>query len=321
MKNGYKIIISVVSLSVLLLIADWVIGTWSEKMYNASKYGMYHRQLYCLKDANEDILIMGSSRAAHHYVPQIFEDSLQMSCYNAGSEGQCIYYHYTLLASMIERGARPKVILYEVMDLDAEVSRLSSFTLDAALDRMAPHYGEFEAIDELFGKKDWKEHMKLFSKTFRYNSKIVQTIKCNYIPWPEDKGYEALVGKMNIKLLDKEGIGEGNATSMKVPEVEEQKLEYVRKFIALCKTNDIKLLFMYSPYYNYSLPYGVRLIKEIAVKENVPFYDYASEGQYNDPELFRDRMHLNDDGAKMYTTDVIRKITRIIGMGGESLIK
>ena len=38
-------------------------------------------------------------RAAHYYVPQIFEDSLGLSCYNAGSDGMCIYYHYGILAS------------------------------------------------------------------------------------------------------------------------------------------------------------------------------------------------------------------------------
>lgn len=37
-------------------------------------------------DAN--ILIFGSSRAAHHYVPSILSDSLDMSCYNCGLDGQ-----------------------------------------------------------------------------------------------------------------------------------------------------------------------------------------------------------------------------------------
>ena len=54
-----------------------------------------------------------------------------------------------------------------------------------------PHYGEFAEIDSMFAINGWKEKVKLLSKTYKYNSNLVQTIKCNYIPWPEDRGYEA----------------------------------------------------------------------------------------------------------------------------------
>ena len=102
MKEVKKVLIGLVSIIVLLVVADWAVGTWSEKMYYSSKYGMYKRQIYVMKEAKEDILIMGSSRAAHHYVPQIIEDSLGMTCYNAGSDGECIYYHYCLLSAEVQ---------------------------------------------------------------------------------------------------------------------------------------------------------------------------------------------------------------------------
>lgn len=51
------------------------------------------------------------------------------------------------------------------------------FLLDAAIDRFAPHYGEFAEIDSLFALNGWKEKVKLLSKAYRYNSKFVQTIK------------------------------------------------------------------------------------------------------------------------------------------------
>ena len=82
------------------------------------------------------------------------------------------------------------MVIYEVMNLDAEVSSGATFSLDAALDRLAPHYGEFKAVDSLFALNGWKEKMKMLSKTYRYNSKLVQTIKCNYLPEKEDRGYE-----------------------------------------------------------------------------------------------------------------------------------
>ena len=140
MKEVKKVLIGLVSIIVLLVAADWAVGTWSEKMYYKSKYGMYRRQIYVMKEANEDLLIMGSSRAAHHYVPQILEDSLGMTCYNAGSDGECIYYHYCLLASMIERGHTPKVVVYEVMNLDDVLPFENNDTYNAIIINLASIY-------------------------------------------------------------------------------------------------------------------------------------------------------------------------------------
>lgn len=307
MKEVWKVLIGLVSFIVLLVVADWAVGTWSEKMYYSSKYGMYRRQIYVMKEANEDILVMGSSRAAHHYVPQIIEDSLGMTCYNAGSDGECIYYHYCLLSAMIERGAKPKIVIYEVMNLDAEESGGATFTLDAALDRLAPHYGEFKAVDSLFAFNGWKENVKMISKTYRYNSKLVQTIKCNYIPWPEDKGYEALMGKMDVTLYEKDAALR-SSSSRGTARIEKHKLEYMEKFISLCKTNDIHLVLYFSPYYNVKPAGGILTIRDLAALSGFPFYEFSSDEKYDNPKLFKDAMHLNDTGARLYTMDVIKKI-------------
>ena len=307
MKEVKKVLIGLVSIIVLLVAADWAVGTWSEKMYYKSKYGMYRRQIYVMKEANEDLLIMGSSRAAHHYVPQILEDSLGMTCYNAGSDGECIYYHYCLLASMIERGHMPKVVVYEVMNLDADVSKISSFTLDAALERLAPHYGESASVDSLFALNGWKERVKLLSKTYRYNSKLVQTIKCNYIPWPEDRGYEALTGKMNVELTNQE-LSKSKSASKNVPDIEDGKLDYMEKFVSLCKTNNIKLVMCFSPYYQTKPSKSVFMIRDIAQRYGYPFYEFSTDKDFEDPELFQDVMHLNDTGARLYTNKIIKLI-------------
>lgn len=307
MKEVKKVLIGLVSIIVLLVVADWAVGTWSEKMYLKSKYSIYHKQLYCLNESQDEVLIMGSSRAAHHYVPQIIEDSLGMTCYNAGSDGECIYYHYCLLSAMIERGAKPRMVIYEVMNLDAEVSSGATFSLDAALDRLAPHYGEFKAVDSLFALNGWKEKMKMLSKTYRYNSKLVQTIKCNYLPEKEDRGYEALNAKMNVALYEKDAAARTEDAKMEV-KLEERKLEYMEKFISLCKTNGIELLLCYSPYYHNKLSSGIRNIQEMADNYNVPFYEFATDEEFDNPELFNDAMHLNDEGARIYTEKLIHKI-------------
>ena len=96
-----KVFLGIIAIIVLLVAADWAVGTWSEKMYYKSKYGIFRRQIYCMQESHDELLIMGSSRADHQYVSGIFEDSLGLKTYNAGSEGMCIYYQYAILASYV----------------------------------------------------------------------------------------------------------------------------------------------------------------------------------------------------------------------------
>lgn len=302
MTDIKKIVIGVLGFCLLLVAVDWAVGTWSEKMYYKSKYGIFHRQIYCLTESQDELMILGSSRAAHHYVPQIFEDSLGMSCYNAGSDGMCIYYHYGILASRIQRGCPPKMVILEVINTDVEVSKGASFTMDAALERYTPHYGEFDEIDSLFAFNGWKEKVKLMSKTYKYNSKLVQTIKCNYIPWPEDRGYEALNGVMEVKEGEK--TADVLSPVSEDQNIEERKLLYLQKFIDDCKANNIELVMCYSPYYGQSVPKSIRIIEEMATKNNVPFLNYGEDERFQNPEYFRDASHLNDTGAKEFSKEI-----------------
>ena len=299
MKDIKKVLIGVVTFCLLLVVVDWTVGAWNEKMYYQSKFGIYRRQIYCLTESQEDLMFLGSSRAAHHYVPQVFEDSLGMSCYNAGSDGMCIYYHYGILASRIQRGCPPKMVVLEVISTDAEVSQGATFSLDAALDRYAPHYGEFAEIDSLFAFNGWKEQMKLMSKAYKYNSKLVQTIKCNYIPWPEDRGYEALTGVMEIENGGM--IADILSPTSDIPNIEERKLVYIQKFIDDCKANNIKLVMCYSPYYGHNIPKSILIIEELAEKNDVDFLNYGNDMRFQNPKYFQDASHLNDLGAKEYS--------------------
>lgn len=273
---------------------DLSIGSASAWLYHRSKYGILHRQQYVLNESDDDIIILGSSRASHHYVPSILTDSLGMSCYNAGSEGMCIYYHYTILASMIERGHCPKLVIYDVMDLDSKEYPGPTFTLDAALDRFAPHYGEFACIDSLFELKGWKEKLKLQSKSYRYNSKLVQSIKCNFIPLPEDNGYESVKGQLTeLMQFHHEDYDECSIDSL--------KLDYMRKMVQLANQHKVMILFVLSPYFGDNPSRAYDAIKEIAQEFGMDVIDCYNEPSLMKRYLFRDIMHLNDEGAHVWT--------------------
>lgn len=49
---------------------------------------------------------------------------------------------------------------------------------------------------------------------------------------------------------------------------------------------------------------------------NVPFIDYSDSEIRNNPDWFVDSMHLNDDGAQVFTADLIGKIRSFLVCNG-----
>jgi hypothetical protein len=197
------------------------------------------------------------------------------------------------------------MVICEVGPMDAEVFAGASFNLDAALDRLAPHYGEVPEVDSLFGLNGWKGMLKLRSRCYRYNSKLVQFIKCNYIPLPEDNGYEALFGEFSPKdtITD--------LSTEKLVETDSLKLCYMSKLIDVCNSNRIKLVICYSPAH-YCKSNGIDAIKRLANNKDVAFLDYSLDERFRNYKYFIDDSHLNDTGAHAYSSVVAHDLRKEI---------
>lgn len=304
MKQSIKLFSTIVIVLALFVFCDLVLGGVMSYFYRKSKYGIFHRQIYSLTESNEEVLILGSSRAAHHYVPSIFKDSIGMTCFNAGSDGMCIYYHYAVLSSYLDSGRMPKLVIYDVNNFELTHSNGATFTLDAALDRLAPHYGENKVIDSLFLLNGWKEYVKMASHTYRYNSKLIQLIKCNLLLSVEDNGYEAVYGELphDAELKD--------VSVDTISEVEERKQIYFIKMLDKLKAYNVPLLLVYSPMYERGVGDRIEEINTIAHQYNVPVLNLSNMPQLMRPLLFKDIAHLNNEGAHKFTellVDSIRK--------------
>ena len=75
--------------------------------------GYTKRDNFISDEVDANILIFGSSRAAHHYVPSILSDSLDMSCYNCGLDGNGIIYGYGKLKTITAR-YYPKIVILDI---------------------------------------------------------------------------------------------------------------------------------------------------------------------------------------------------------------
>jgi len=246
---------------------------------------------YIHDDICEDVVMIGASRCHHHYVSSIISDTLGMSVYNCGIQGsENIYSHYVTLCLILERYV-PKVVCVEVMTSDFDYQK-DPF---AKLSYFAPYFGYSKRADSIFmaGGLYWKYKI---SHLYRYNAKAVSNIAGLFVSRQkqDDHGYLP-AKKSSVKL--------GKLTEAKTDaNVDKQKILYLHLFAELCRKERIKLVFTVSPKYSIVDSSYYAVLRNFAQEENIPFLDYHTPGLFLDhPEYFRDRTHLNDMGARLFS--------------------
>ena len=110
-----KIIFNLVIVALVVFVLDIAIGRMLRHYYFKETSGFHFRTTYSMDSAKSDILVFGSSSANHHYVPEVFEDSLKMTFYNTGRDGDGILFQTAILVSALKRYS-PKLIILDYSD-------------------------------------------------------------------------------------------------------------------------------------------------------------------------------------------------------------
>lgn len=284
-----KYLIRIVFFFVAVAILDILFGIVCQYMNDHSKGGGIKSRHYVCKESNEDILIFGSSRAKHHYVPDIIEDSLGMTCYNAGEDGNGIILCYGFLKMITERYS-PKLIIYDVTGFDMYEDDNMKY-----LDLLKPYYFE-SGIDSIFCSVNPKTQYMMLSNFYRYNTTCLRVFGNFIHPMANyPKGYAALTKTMEYEPELKE------PTQIQVDTL---KIHYFEEFIRLTKKSNIVLICCVSPSYKASDFDGYYTpVKQLCNQYEIPFLYYAAEPNIaTNKQLFQDRTHLNDSGARIYTS-------------------
>lgn len=294
-----KFIVSIICFFVAIGVIDFCFGHIMDYMNSHAKGGGIAKRNYICCKANEEIMLFGSSRMAHHYVPSILTDSLKMTCYNCGQDGNGIILSYSYLQMILERQT-PQIIIYDVSSFDIyKDDNLKYISL------LKP-YCENPKVMDIIKSVSATEEYKLKSSLYRYNSLCIRTVgSFLYNGSNYNGGFEPLYKQMNY---EPDIIIQENA------DIDLLKLCYLKKFIETCQHNDICLVFIVSPRYRSStISRQYKEVSVIADKYNVPFLDYTYVDSISDTkELFQDQTHMNINGATEFTKIIVDPIRRIL---------
>ena len=246
-------------------------------------------------DEKSDVIIMGASQAKHHYDPRIFTDSLGMKAYVAAQDGIDVIQNYIYLKAIFDRKP-PKVVILEVYPayLDGSMKhRISNLNM---------WYGLSKPVTEYFdSQSSWQERLKLKSNLYVYNGLLQHLVRMKIRAENAIDGYVPMTGRYKGEFFT-------NNKFTSDPE----ELKYLDKIVDLCKNNGSRLFMVRSPIFLINDVYNAWLT-DYCKKKKLTLLNHSADKELTDhPELFREMLHLNKDGADKFSKILASEIKSML---------
>lgn len=239
-----------------------------------------------------DVVVMGSSRAHHHYVCSVITEHTGMTAHNAGIDGNGIVTATGLYELMAERYT-PKVIIFDVEPaFDINVNKEDGNNT-RYIGWLRPYFGHPQ-VKKVICRIDPSESLKNLSAMFRYNGNIADLLKDQVVmsDYTAD-GYAPLHGEMKKAPVKKVGSGASVQDTL--------KLHMMEEFIARMSRSETRLIMVASPKYGATSSSTFNPIMEMCSCYGVEFWDYYAAPEFQKMEYFKEAMHFNDNGARDFS--------------------
>lgn len=286
-------------LVLLIFISDFFIGKITQHFYFKVKSGDVYDVNYGIKSCDEDILILGASEVARSIVSNQLTDSLGLSCYNFGRDGNNIYNQYFLLENILNR-YQPKLIIISTTVLEES---------DKTINNFLPYIGDNNFAKSIVKDIDLTEYYKSFCRSYCYNSSVIKIAQGNLSRVSNNlNGYKPLYERNN------------KSNHLDYPEkpykmgLSERTLSYYRKFLNLCNSKGVKVVVLSTPKYAKNFDkVEEQQINNLIKDYNCTYLDFSKDSTiYTNSSIFKDVTHLNNDGAVFFTGILASQIKKIL---------
>ncbi len=244
------------------------------------------------KPQNYDVIILGTSRANNHFVPELFEKE-GLKTFNYGMSGSHLFETSLMLKLMVERGWKIKNVIVET-DLNLSNEKRD----DGTFGRFMPFMHQSKTITEHFkNETDFTElYYVPFYRYIQFDSKI------GFRAW-----YKTLIDEPTNSLANKGyyPLGFNPKANMKnnIESLVPLRNRYFEEIKQICKSNNINLIAVTTPMC--SNVKGMDYFKKVkALYPEIKEYEHVVDGD----QYFSSCGHLNDKGARLYTSKIIEDL-------------
>jgi len=296
-----KYISKVILFLVLMAVVDVFSGSLGDYLFFHSRTHNKEGVNDFISNKKNDIIVLGSSRAHHHYNTPLMSDVLGLNVYNAGCNGNGVVLAYGFLELILEN-YKPKLVVFDIepsFDIDVYPPDNNHVRY---VDGLKPYY-RHSSIKNIIKEISEEEWHKVHSGLLRYNSNLVN-IFVSYLFETDNgmRGYVPLNGQYD-----------GELTKDDSERVEDTfKLKYLEKLILLCQEHEVTVVFVASPRFVENSSKNLKPALELCKRYNVVFLNYSEDSVFlRHGEWFKDVNHLNSEGAKTFSERIAKDIQKL----------
>ena len=252
-----------------------------------------------------DTLIVGTSRAIHMIIP----DSIGKSVRVLGQQQKNLFYHHSVISLLAQHRKLPRKVLIlniEVSDLYLE----NAGRLLQQVSSLSYFYNKNEVVKSYINRIGSYEPIKYLSSLYRHNSNGVLLFTNplqNICPSSGDNGYIPLQRGPLDSVRTMNGLKE-DAGKYNYNKINPEFKNSIHKIKKLCDANSIELIVLNGPYFK-PFPNMIKasgMVSGIVIGENIKYFDFVRRPKYRykSTALWYDHIHLNHEGAKVYSRDL-----------------
>lgn len=295
----------------IMAVIDVSCGYIFKFLTSTAKYGETFKNNYIANVSTDEVIILGSSHAARHYVPSVIQDSLGVSCYNCGEPGCGIIPAYARYKMIAER-KKPRLVIYEATP---GYDYFVSDNYSKYLGRVRQYSDKKPVVEMCETLGDELEPLRLKSSLYRNNSKIVQNVMDLVIPTKDYRGYGPLYGELTEEAIERRSETQVEKDT-KSHKIDSLKLSYVEKLFVDAKNDEVSIICLISPSFltrTEEKNEDYLSVIELCNKYDIPYLDNDNyDGITGELKLFHDFGHLNDKGARKYTASLIPVLKQML---------
>lgn len=308
MKEYKKILLSLTGFIFIFLLIDFCVGFFFDRMIDKMPPDgeRVAKSYHSLTKVNADLVVIGSSRAETAYVSTMLMDSLNMSVYNCGGDGQDFFYCNTLINCILDRYT-PKIIIWDFKE------RQLGGADDENLSLIYPYYWKNTYIRCVLDDHEGPMFKPLMlCNAYRYNATAGRILRSVYSPKKSAQNTLGFgprpVKNTSVKIIpnDFEITDDG---------LSEKKVMCFIETVQRATKQGCQIYVVISPMFNdYNQDnFYTRETKKICEENGAVFLDYSHlEGFIHNTDFAYDNYHLNITGATLFTEKLIVELKEII---------
>lgn len=269
-------------------------------------------EFYNLEEDILDVVFLGSSHNYNAFVPMISNSILEADSYNISSDGQTIEQTYFILKEVLKTQS-PKVVTIEMFSIRPyDLEDIDTAMIHKAFDKMKFSLNKIDAINYNVIYEDKLEYFfPLATYHLKWKDDDIKTQIEN--EYDENWGLAPYFGYDNKYTVEYPIVGEYSQSPEELTDekkyLDDDRMEILDKITKLCKDNDIKLMYVTTPFisqvdFTYVDQYKyLNGLKEYTDANNIDVINFnlLYEELEMDKTYLADDGHVNISGAQLIT--------------------